>query len=213
MLGSSDESQRVWVAANRCLRAFAGGQFWRRSNHQEHHDLAGQTLKVQRSLGTPLQQDYSTLAFTDNGQQDWVEDAKGNRTEFVYDGFNRPCRMFLPVATVGAHAANIKDLNPLALDCTTLPTASAPFADYEQYGYDPNGNRTSILRRRGSDTVANNTITYTFDAVNRETRKNLPVSDTFDVHTRYERLIASCSCTLARRPALSAPAAPRRPTA
>jgi RHS repeat-associated protein len=152
------------------------------------YDLSGQVLKVQGALGTPRQQDYATAAYTDNGKADWIEDANGNRTEFVYDGFDRLCRMFFPVATTGAHAANVKNLNPSSLDCTTLPTSSAPYADYEQYDYDPNGNRTGLVRRRGSGSVANNTIAFVFDALNRQTRKNLPIDDLSDVHTRYDLL-------------------------
>ena len=151
------------------------------------YDLAGQVLKVQRAFGTPRLQDYTTAIYTDNGKQDWVEDANGNRTEFAYDGFDRLCRMFFPVSTsIGAHTANTKNLNPLTLNCTTLPTASAPYADYEQYGYDPNGNRTSIVKRRTTGTVANSTIGYTYDALNRETVKNLPGGATNDIFSGYD---------------------------
>jgi RHS repeat-associated protein len=43
-------------------------------------------------------------------------------------------------------------------------------ADYEQYGYDANGNRTSWRRRNG------NTLTFTYDALNRITVKTLPAN-------------------------------------
>jgi hypothetical protein len=44
---------------------------------------------------------------------------------------------------------------------TALATAgSVNSSDYEQYGYDPNGNRTSLRKRDG------NTIGYTYDYLN-----------------------------------------------
>ena len=42
--------------------------------------------------------------------------------------------------------------------------------DYEQYGYDSVGNRTSLRKRDGK------TITYEYDALNRVHRKTVPVS-------------------------------------
>jgi RHS repeat-associated protein len=148
------------------------------------YDLAGQVLKEQRAVGTPRQQDYMTATYTSNGKQDWVEDANGNRTAFVYDGFDRLCRMFFPSTMLGAHTANTGTGAPSPLTCSFTTTG----ADYEQYGYDANGNPTSIVRRRGSGTVANNTIAYTYDSLNRETLKNIPGGTSADVYSKYDLL-------------------------
>lgn len=63
-------------------------------------------LRVVRADGTALQQDYSSFGYTLNGQRDWVEDANGNRSDYVYDGFDRLCRLFFPQVGVGTHTAN-----------------------------------------------------------------------------------------------------------
>ena len=45
---------------------------------------------------------------------------------------------------------------------------SANASDYEQYGYDANGNRTSLRKRDAS------TLTYSYDALNRMSVKVVP---------------------------------------
>lgn len=86
-------------------------------------------LNEQRAYGTSLQQNYSSYAYTPNGQRDWVEDANGNRSDFTYDGFDRLSQINFPQSVTGAHAANSND--------------------YEAYGYDAGGNRTSLRLRSG----------------------------------------------------------------
>ena len=49
----------------------------------------------------------------------------------------------------------------------TTPGVTDP-SDYEQYGYDPNGNRTSLRKRDGA------VLTYHYDALNRMTAKIVP---------------------------------------
>lgn len=126
------------------------------------HDFAGQVVNETRAYGTSLQQNYATYAYTPNGRQDWVEDANGNRSDFTYDGFDRVSRLNFPQTGVGAHAANN--------------------ADYEQYGYDANGNRTSLRLRSGE------TIQYQFDALNRMGVKDLPGTTSDDVYYGYDNL-------------------------
>jgi RHS repeat-associated protein len=115
------------------------------------YDAAGQLLTVQRAYGTDIQQDYARYQYTDNGKRKSVTDANGNRAELTWDGFDRQRRWIFPSATsVGA-------VNP---------------ADYEEYGYDPAGNRTSLRKRDGV------TINYVYDARNRMTQKIVPASVT-----------------------------------
>jgi RHS repeat-associated protein len=162
-----------------CVLTLAG-DYGRDRITRKVYNLAGQVEKEQRAYGTPSQHDYLTAAYTANGQQDWLEDANGNRSDFVYDGYDRVCRLYFPQTTIGAHAANTGQPAGTLLSCSSPNTG-----DYEFYGYDPNSNRTS-LRRRGTGATADRTITFTYDALNRETRKNRPLDDTFDVHTRYD---------------------------
>jgi YD repeat-containing protein len=52
--------------------------------------------------------------------------------------------------------------------------------DYEQYGYDNNGNRTSFRKRDGQ------TIGFTYDKLNRETLKDIPGGTADDVYSKYD---------------------------
>jgi RHS repeat-associated protein len=140
------------------------------------YDAAGQITTIQRAVGTPLQQNAATFAYTLNGKKDWMQDANGNRTDFVYDGFDRMCRAFFPQTTIGAQAANT-GTTPLPLNCTS--TASG---DFEQFGYDANNNRTSLRLR------SNHTIAFTYDSLDRETLRDLPGSATLDVFSSYDLL-------------------------
>lgn len=110
------------------------------------YDAAGQVLKIQNAYGTPLQQDYATYTYSDNGKQLSVTDANGNRTEISYDGFDRQKRWIFPSKT---------------------SAGTANQADYEEYSYDRNGNRTALRKRDGTD------IAYTYDNLGRLTAKNV----------------------------------------
>jgi YD repeat-containing protein len=129
------------------------------------YDSMGQLLKVQRAIGTPLQQDYATYTYTPNGKQASVTDANGNRSGYMYDGFDRLKRWSFPSKTTAGQTST---------------------TDYEDYGYDTNGNRTSLRKRDGS------VLTYQYDALNRMTRKLVPeraglaVTHTRDVYYGYD---------------------------
>ena len=116
------------------------------------YDSAGQLLRVQKAVGVAgLEQDYVTYEYTDDGKQKAVIDANHNRAELSYDGHDRQLRWTFP-AVSGPKVANPND--------------------YEEYGYDPNGNRTSLRKRDGA------VLTYTYDALNRVTQKAVPASAT-----------------------------------
>ncbi|ABI75745.1 putative wall-associated protein [Hyphomonas neptunium ATCC 15444] len=122
------------------------------------YDAAGRILKTQKAYGTPLQQDYATYTYSLNGQSASVADAKGNRSAFVYDGRDRLQRWEFPSKTTPGQTNT---------------------ADYELYEYDPAGNRTSLRKRDGQ------TISFTFDALNRLSNKNVP-GTVGDVHYGYD---------------------------
>jgi RHS repeat-associated protein len=115
------------------------------------YDNAGQVTLVQTAYGvTGTQADEVTTTYTSNGKVASVTDAEGNKTSYVYDGFDRLYQTQYPSSTKGAGTSNS--------------------SDYEQLGYDANGNVTS---RRMRNT---HSISYTYDALNRLTVKSVPAS-------------------------------------
>jgi RHS repeat-associated protein len=133
------------------------------------YDAAGQLDTVMRAVGTSDLQAYARYGYSPNGKQLWVKDAagwtseapdpSGNRTTYVYDGFDRLERQIFPSKTT-------RDVSNTG--------------DYEAYGYDLNGNRTSLRKRN------NVTLTYKYDALNRQTIKYYPGDASRDVYTEYD---------------------------
>lgn len=144
------------------------------------YDAAGQTLQKRIGVGTPLEQAEGTYDYTPNGKRKTVIDANGNRAELRYDGLDRQARWVFPSAT-----------RPAAYNGGTQTAALASSgavneADYEEYGYDANGNRTSLRKRDGA------TLSYQYDALNRMTVKIVPersglgVTHTRDIYYAYD---------------------------
>lgn len=103
--------------------------------------------KIQKAYGTAIQQDYATYARTPSGKPTSLIDSNGALSTMGYDSFGRIIRWTMPSKTsVGTTDAN----------------------DYEAYGYDANGNRTSVRKRDGRN------IVYAYDALNRVTSKVVP---------------------------------------
>ena len=155
------------TAAGACSLGSPGSQGRDRITRQVY-DNAGQLLKIQKAYGAPLQQDYVTYAYTNNGKQQYVTDANGNKAQYVYDGFDRlQCWIFPSKTTVGQVSG----------DCITT-------GDYEKYTYDAASNRLSLRKRDAS------TLTYTYDNLNRVITKVVPgtTPQTRDVYTTYDIL-------------------------
>ena len=129
------------------------------------YDAAGQLLQEQRAYGTQQQQNYSTYTYSPNGRRISMTDANGNRAEMSYDGYDRQIRWTFP--------------------STTAP-GQVNAADYEQYGYDNNGNRTTVRHRDGL------TLTFQYDSVNRVSVKIVPeragldAANTRDVYYSFD---------------------------
>lgn len=136
------------------------------------YDDASQLLQVRKAVGTSLEQAYIIYSYTQNGKQEYVTDANGNKARLTYDGHDRQAQWQFPSKTTPG----------------TVNTA-----DYEEYGYDLNGNRTSLRKRDGL------TFTYGYDALDRVTSKivpdacvagyactNVPASMTRDVYYSYD---------------------------
>jgi len=139
------------------------------------YDTASEVLQVRRAVGTPLEQAYATSSYTPNGRQEYVLDASGNRAMFQYDGFDRAAKWLFP--------------SPSGPGAYSFATPAAAFAsagslnasDYEQYGYDAGGNRTSLRKRDGS------TLTYSYDALGRMTARLVPART--DLAATYTRSV------------------------
>jgi len=154
------------------------------------YDAAGQRLQLREGVGSADEAAEATWAYNLNGQVTTMIDGNGNRAELRYDGHGRQDRWTFPSTTrPGAYND--------ATQATALASAGAVnSADYEQYGYDPNGNRTS-LRKRDNAAYAYGDIVYEYDALNRVTRKTVPeraaphpyplaATQTRDVHYSYD---------------------------
>lgn len=122
---------------------------------KNHYDDAGSVLRVQKALGVTqangfpqtLEQDYVAYTYTPNGKQASVTDANNNLATLSYDAFDRQSRWTFPSKTT------VGTVNP---------------SDYEEYGYDQSGNRTS-LRKRSGDAI----IYYYYDALDRVFKKDV----------------------------------------
>jgi len=157
------------------------------------YDDAGQLLKVIKAYGQTtasglpqLQQDYVTYTYTPNGKQKTLKDADGNLTTYTYDGFDRLVAWAFPSKTVTGSSA--------ACTIGTIAEATDGFGntvagpsetrtagdDCEKYAYDRNGNRAKLMKRDG------NVIRYAFDALNRNTIKDIPGGTLNDVYFGYD---------------------------
>lgn len=123
------------------------------------YDAAGQLVQVRKAVGTGIEQAYASYGYTANGKQSHMIDANGNRAEFSFDGHDRQSKWTFPSKT---------------------STGSVDPADYEQYEYDANGNRTSLRKRDGR------TIAFAYDALNRVTSKSYPGGGAREVHYGYD---------------------------
>ncbi len=111
------------------------------------YDAAGQLLQVTTGYGTSAARNDKTLTYTADSLVQTEADGNGNLTTHIYDGFDRLSQTFYPNPSSGT---------------------SSSTTDYEQYGYDSNSNMLTDRRRDG------NTLSMTYDALNREITKSGP---------------------------------------
>jgi len=126
------------------------------------YDALGRQWKVTTGYASGAPVDDQVVTFTANGKTAYVIDANGNRTGYVYDGFDRLTTTLYPNPTLptGYDASSQSS----ALSTSSTPTGT----DYEQVGYDANGNVTSFRTR------ANETLSLTYDNLGRLTIKGVP---------------------------------------
>lgn len=111
------------------------------------YDAAGQTIQTIRAFGDALQQPYETYTYTPDGKPQTVTDAVGNKTTYVYDGFDRLAEADFPSTARGA--------------------GTSDSGDRELYAYDADDNRTQLTKRD------NQFLSFCYDALNREVGKYL----------------------------------------
>ncbi len=151
--------------ANACIKGSpnASGELDRIT--RKHYDTESRVVRIEQAVDTDKVRDYATYTFTFNGQTESMTDARGYRAVMAYDGFDRQTHWYFPQPN---------------------QTGVANPNDYEQYGYDANGNRTSLRKRDGS------VITYQYDNLNRVIRKTVPeragldASHSRDVFYQYD---------------------------
>jgi RHS repeat-associated protein len=137
------------------------------------YDSLNRVIQVRKAVGTGSEQAYATYSYTPDGLRQYIIDANGNRSQLTYDGFDRESGWYFPSPTLPS------GFNP-ATQVSALATAgAASTTDFESYGHDANGNRTSLKKRDGS------IIYYYYDALNRMWLKDLPGTAN-DVYYGYD---------------------------
>ena len=106
------------------------------------YDNNNRMTSLRTAYGT-AEETLESLAYTANGQLNYVIDGELNRTTYIYDGHDRTHQTRYPVATKGANSSS-----------TT---------DYEQYTYNAASVVTQLRQRDGG------TITYGYDNLNQLT--------------------------------------------
>ncbi len=141
-----------------CTQSAAGSFGADRITHMTYF-ADGDVETLRTGHGTPYARAERTMTYLLKGQVGALRDAAGNLTTHEYDGHNRLRRLRYPSPAVGAGTSS-----------TT---------DYEEYGYDAAGNRTSERRRDGL------TVASTYDNLGRLRFINRPGSE-LDVTNGYD---------------------------
>ena len=149
------------LPASACSLGVEGGQGPDRIA-KNVYDAVGQLVQVRHAVGTSLEQAYATYTFTPNGKEQQVIDADGNRATMTYDGLDRESQWQFPSATP------VSGYDGSSVSQAVSTAGATNTADYEQYGYDANGNRITWRKRDGRQ------FAFTYDALNRVTHKAVP---------------------------------------
>ncbi|MFZ5617591.1 MAG: RHS repeat domain-containing protein [Pseudomonadota bacterium] len=139
------------------------GAFGKDRITKQTYTAAGEPYQTYSAWGTPRQQATSTRTYTPNGKLETLTDAKGNKTTYEYDGFDRLWKRRYP-------------------DKTTAGVSST--TDLDIYAYLADGSiDTASLRRNGDGKV----FDYAYDSLGRVTLKDAPSPDP-DVRYCYDAL-------------------------
>lgn len=171
------------------------------------YDAAGEVTKVQTAYATSAQSDDATGSYNNNGTLATLTDAEGNKTSYVYDGFDRLFQTLYPVTTAGAGTSSTTDYEQLTYDASSEVTARR-LRDGNSigYAYDHLGRLTykdlpgtepdvaygyDLLGRPTSAGTSLQTLTFGYDALSRMTSQGGPlgtVSAQYDLAGRRTRL-------------------------
>lgn len=128
------------------------------------YDAADELVQVRKGVGVAgLEHAEATYSYRPNGKREYTIDGEGNRAQFTYDDYGRLKQWIFPSS--GTPPSGYDDSTP----ANALATAgSVNTNDFEQYGYDNNGSRTSLRKRDGR------TLTFSYDGLDRVTSKIVP---------------------------------------
>ncbi|MBY8826577.1 RHS repeat domain-containing protein [Hephaestia mangrovi] len=148
-----------------CTAQTAGSAGPDRITRNTVYDALNRVTSVTSAYGVSGTASTESTTYNANGTTQSVTDGEGNKTTYIYDGFDRLSKTEYPSPT-------------------SAGTSST--TDYEQLGYDANGNVTERdLRGYASDSTQK--IIYGYDHLNRLVSKNLPGSEP-DVTYGYDLL-------------------------
>jgi len=122
------------------------------------YDARIHLLQVKKAYGTALQENYATYVYNGN-EISSVTDANNNLATMTYDGLAQLSQWNFPSKTAPGQVST---------------------TDFEKYGYDANGNRTSLTKRDGT------IINYSYDNLNRVSLKHFPSNSAADVYYAYD---------------------------
>jgi len=158
------------------------------------YDNLGRVIQQWEGVGTSVAAAVATKSWTSSSKLQYMVDADGNKAQMVYDGYDRLQCWIFPSKTVPTsydpttQSSALSSSGAVSGDCVTT-------GDYEKYGYDNNGNRTSLRKRDAT------TISYGYDALNRMTSKVVPTSATgaagYTVNSTYDLLGHQLTATFA----------------
>ncbi len=124
------------------------------------YDSDGRVTEIDQAYGVSgTQRAYARYYYNPNGTKLYEVDANNNTTQYAYDGFDRLQRIYYPCPST-QYCANGND--------------------YEQFAYDADNNKTSWQRRNGK------TISYTYDALNREITRSVSDGSVQTVYSGYD---------------------------
>jgi YD repeat-containing protein len=137
------------------------------------YDAAGQLVMAERGVGanSPAGSNdtvtFAQYTYTPNGKRKTLLDAASNLSTYAYDDFDRLSQLTYPSPNRGTSTS----------DTGAYYTSSN--GDFEAFTYDADGNRLSFRRRNGQ------TITYTYDALDRMSSKTVPTGPSTSLQTSY----------------------------
>jgi len=171
------------------------------------YDAAGEVTQLKTAVGTADEAIERTLVYTPNGTVGSLIDGENNRTDTYHDGFDRLGAVFYPSNSKGSGASNPNDTEQFAYDANGNVTAyrnrgGALF----NFAYD-NLDRMTLKDRPGSEpdvsyaydllgrmtsaSQTGNALTFTYDALSRETGESGPlasINQSFDLAGRRTHL-------------------------